>query len=470
MAIKNYYKRLIDKSNEIIRYIDNAINSVNNYLDSTNIEIYGIFFPQGIKLLLVKKIKRGNILPVFLTDMYDVLPLLITETGIVRGIRYKGSREGLSANGYLRIKKIEIGKMRQETYPTFITWGKFEKYFGNLEELGASYFLLHSPRLIIQKIYDNKFKASIAYPSPFTSMSIKLFGKNIFLAPFSSHALLDFERSLFKKDYVLGNKIEYIQARMNFVIYNEFGGPLIQLSTQFPAIIPFKFFKENDFLYKAYSKEGKILIGIVGILRGDEPYITDIKTQRITNRGRGNIIIFDFFSLDITLYSVLSFSNPIYLKYSAISKKDIKTSIPFFLSINSERIQNILERFSSLKNHVKKHLNAEIMEDSTNIIQIIHEHLIRQKWMIRKEKEINILSPPIMSLYVYHKLDYKPLYNTLKQNSTIEQKIKLSKLNKQKNKLNLFNIINYKHIIDAWIKAHCSHQEIIKKFQLSQTI
>jgi len=81
--------------------------------------------------------------------VYDLFPLLLAEAGIVRGIRYKGKRTSISADGYLRIEKLERGTMHQDLYPTFITWGLFKKYEESLEEGVATYLLMHIPRLLI---------------------------------------------------------------------------------------------------------------------------------------------------------------------------------------------------------------------------------------------------------------------------------------------------------------------------------
>jgi len=370
-----YNRKLFEIITNISTEITSSISDTNELLLKSQSSLHGIFYPNGIKLILSKIAIVGYISPKIFYNFYDVFPLLIAEAGLIRGIRYAGKRENLTANGYLKIRKIDQGKMHHKFSPTFITWGLFEEYKGSIEEAVATYLLLHMLRLLILKIFrktsTKTFKVSVAYPSPFTSMSTHILGKDIFLAPFSANALLDFEQSKYIKGELLGYHIEYILLRLNFVLYNPYGGPLIQLSTRFPAAIPLYIIEEDKILKEAYRKENKILLGIIGLLESNSLFLSDFRLQKRKVGGLGKIIIFGTIPLEIRLHALLTSGKIQEIEYSPSNKRKVK--IPYFISTKKEDIQGILSRYQSLRYHVKKVMNAVIIENQTIQHQVLKQ-------------------------------------------------------------------------------------------------
>jgi len=469
---------LYNEIHKVSEAISNSISKVNTLMlthSSSRIPIHAIFYPSGVKLLLSKVSVLGTLIPQTVFNVYDLFPLLLAEAGIVRGVRYKGKRTGISADGYLRIEKLETGTMHQDLYPTFITWGLFKKYEGSLEEGAATYLLMHIPRLLILKHFTRKFKASILYPSPFTAMSTYAYGRSLMLTPFSSHVVLDFEKCRQYDGYLLGYaKMKYIEIRLNFVIYNPHGGPLFQLSTQFPATIPSSLLKLDASLKQAYEHGEKILVGITGFIEGTSKFVTDLRLQRKLSVGRGRVTIIGTIPLEFNILTLFSLGNIMYLQWRDTTiTASISKSLPYKLSLNKDSLKEITSRYLILKRHLKRDIGVKIAETQTFYTKIM-DIARKNYWFCIDTDKMHVLAPLMLSFHAFHRRDPRALLDILECSCIDgqEKTMKLIELNqryKEKGLLSLPVLVRYKYMAEAWHTATTEQKMLIEKYRLAQT-
>jgi len=471
----NYFNLI----NQATKSIENAIEKVDNGIQNEDIvELYGLFFPEGIKLLLFKANVIGNLSPQILWNIYDVLPILISEAGVIRGVRYIGKRKkNIEPYGYLKIRKISRSKRKRgenvkihkqdELYGTFITWGYFEKLDQehiNEKMIAASYILSHIPTLPLLKQKDAKsgFKASTIFPGTFSFMRTYYFGEKVYLTPFTSFIMLDFENAKEEKGELLGSKnVRYINVKANFVIYN----PTInafQLSNAFPAVLPAHLLENFNEICKASKQYKKIITGATGIIESSRMFLGDFKTLKILKKERlkNRIILIDFPPINLKIKSLLLLGK---IRHSP------KREIPLFIELSCEELTKIISRFRWFTESLKKEGVQLKVYHSTLIDKILERILKSEEWLVRDGDIIRMLTPPLISLYTFHNFNLSSLIIIEKLTRSIDLIIKgLSIEEVKKITCSASKIMTYYRFIRAWSLAHKEQKNIIKTLGLAQ--
>ena len=459
---------ILDVIGHFLNKIYESIFYINSILTKKPITIssIAIFFPEYTKLLINKLIiKRDYIYPKLIPLMYDVFPVLITEAGIVRGIRYSGQRV-VSPEGYIEVYKFELGRLSQKLCPTFITQGLFKKKKASIEYIIASFILSHIPKLLAVDFQEkSSSNVTALFPSPLTAMSAHVKGHDIVLAPFTAYAILYFTKAYRRYNEVLGQRIECLSIPIRLILHN---GIDFRVSAPFRGVLPFRLLENDPLLKKAYNEERNVLTSITGMLECHDFFVASSTLWQKFKHGKGEIIILGYTPLDFRITALFEVGEVIKINQNILKPEGIWA---LFLTINKERLKKLYEKYSRLIMIIRRftpHLDIlELTKEQAKLFL----NIMTQKYglLFDNKEEFKILTPPLLSLHVFHKYDIMPLLKILlAPNDTLEKRLELAKLIQKPNTLNLSLLIRYQTLIKTWITA-VQEQKALVNMGLFQT-
>ena len=438
-----------------------SISRVNNILIKKPKDIPSIafFFPENVKLLMTKiLIKEDYLFPRTIPLLYDVFSVMITEAGIVRGIRYRG-QHNLSPEGYLEINKLELGRLSQRFCPTFITWGSFKKKKARLEVSIATYLLSHIPKLLAATFREGASTIFTAlFPSPFTAMGTYFYGRYVLLAPFTSQALLYFSKAYKRYGRILGRNIEYLSLPLSLVLYD---GASLHLSAPFRGALPLQILKSDSLLREAHDNNKNILTSIIGLLVCYDVFVASSTLWKEFGCGEGSIIILGYCPMDVRITALFEAG-----RILSISRRTLKSidNLPIFLTINRSQLKRLHEEYSRLIIRVRQiEHNIDILELPKKQADLFLNMAKKYGLFIDDENELKILIPPLLSLHTFHGYNVRPLLNILSDSklSDLERQLELIKLTQSHNSLDLSLILKYKCLLEAWKTALQEQRKLI---------
>jgi len=467
---------IIEKAWKSITVLEQSVRSIDEFLGqaSSNESVNAIFFPVGVKLLLSRKVAVSGIVPSVYTLIYDVYPLLLLESGIIRGVRYIGETyKNMPATGVLNIKKLERGTGGgQGLSTTFITRGMFSRKT-KLEkvEIVASIILSHVAKLlgykIFQKTGDRTFKSTVLIPSPSSCITTVSWGKSITLTPFIGYALLDFSQVKKTKGFLLGySGVDYYEFKANLVLCNPSGderGRFLHLTTQFPAVMPVHEALIGNTALDALINREKIIIEVMGIAEMPEGVLGDSRLQK-KNYGKGKIIIFGETPLDPRISAIICLGKlvyePLYLGKGFESiKVPLKIAAPFNL------LKRVYEEFGRLLKHVQQDLKVENQISLQSIFQSFLKDQ-SSEWFDFEDK-CYLKAPLLVSIEAFRSLNPYPLLNIIREMQGREDVTKILELLRLERNHYMLSLKKLNHLLPflkAWSKAIESRNEIIYNY------
>ncbi|MHA1595512.1 MAG: hypothetical protein ACTSXX_12370 [Candidatus Baldrarchaeia archaeon] len=277
---------------ESIRTIDEKIDSCfKNYIEYP---IHGFPYLESVILLMRKfHIKDKTPLPRIFLTTYDLFMMGLFELGILRGIRYSGSRS-FTARNILEIEKLQLERSGSEiskTFPgTLISYGKILEVKSNTWDMflsAISYLNMLKPFSAFYKL--ERGFASCILPSP---MSFLTLSPNYYLIPTPLLLILDYTNTKEYSGIVLGEKIDCI-ATQAFTIgcrINNKDDIEFRYFGPFTAIIPKIPYLTDQKLYDQYLRDQMPVVTYTNS-------IIEVRDDLVLNsrrkRASGRIVVFN---------------------------------------------------------------------------------------------------------------------------------------------------------------------------------
>lgn len=398
---------------------------------------------------------------------YDYVPVLISELGVVRSIRFSGKTENIYFRNSFKIERLkrfkgESARIAEEVPGTFVTLGKIE--FTNLSDLqlyvGALMGLIRPYAKILAK------DSFAIIPSPLSLCAFRyLYGgafEHVWLSPSTVTVRLSSESARVTKMNILGKWIEAVvtEGHMISCKTDAFNVSLLEVGP-FPIVLPLS----QDFLSDIHPlisslKYKDLIVYLAGIFvfKG-APYMRDIRTA----------------SEDGYFLALSELPIPLDVEIAAVTGEPWKIEMKgsrersIFPSLKSEKdlFDTTRKEFLNKIRKIRINFKANDLLQSQTIggsLSSLNEFFISYEYFIY------YLSPPLITTVILDNISTSEIYEIImniiwaihkaRSNTDLEL-VLLSRNNKIFKK-----IIDLRTHTEVWSRAYSIHRSLAEKFNL----
>lgn len=437
----------ISRLNLILENISTAFKASNKYLEGTwRKPLHAINVLGSNVFYYSKQVPVGNGFPEFIHASYDVLPLLVLESALVRGIRYSGKKS--FTRDLYTISQLDPGMDRHSYFPTFITRGHIEvadlspEFFR--EKMAVLYMLIHQlkPFVMINK-YESK-RVTLVFPSPLTGMEVRVDNKTCILAPAFALIQISFDRAQERRGSIFCYPISYeyiLAAARLFVISKKNTHYYLDITDPLPIVIPQEVLENEKILLEAYENRGSLIIPGLFVIETDVGYVASYNNRKLCRSDVRRLVLLSIeqYIADYSLITIFEKAKQVSLGSlkGPIFRRDSR-QIPLFLSLSRKYVSNIERRLFIL---------ARDFKIGGSIVQV-------RNFIKNNGDNLTLLSPPIAVLSTFHKINLDDLEKRLSNNIMLPSDTSLN------------IVFSYVNAIFAWWEAIERYRMIMTNYGL----
>ncbi|MEM2173083.1 MAG: hypothetical protein QXS66_07580 [Thermoproteota archaeon] len=480
-----------------VKDILNNVKEIDREIDSLfeKGSLHAIPFIPGVEFLLSKSFLKRQPIPQLLTTSYDYHILYFPQLGIIRSLRYKGEhelapRQKFELSGMvfeadmlfeikkLRLQRDEYSKLGKDLTGCFISYGEV-----NLEPL--IYYKLP----IMKLLYSNMIKPLTTIqgsfhsilPTPFSSTSIITINDNKekLLTTCNLLLLIDYREAEEKFDYVLGEKLYFIESKAYAFTYKydekQTEVAKFQIVGPFRLIIP-KIGQVNRELYEEYFNKKDVVISNVAavIVMGDVNILLKIIKQNENGDkiDRGYILAFYEVPFSTLPDAFLHMGEPVFIWSDNHPPGYIK------IGLNRNLLNVFQNAFFEKINYVKKEFNAkETKVLGSKTIGVIEEYAkmwIEQGWVEYSDKYLYLYAPSLVWLSIVFNVELSDIVYML--NEVISGKTSRKLIFDERGMINSKKLELKEKILESrkylyiWNKVFDSQRKLIATHKLNMLI
>ncbi|MEM2293789.1 MAG: hypothetical protein QXY49_03550 [Thermofilaceae archaeon] len=423
-------------------------------------------FPRFSTIVSIERIVRDKLGYDVRVTVYDFIPVIISELGIVRSIRFSGDTSRLDSRSSFTLEKLkrckgENARVADELHGSFITYGKIENT--NLSSLqlyvGSLMGLIRPYAKILAK------NVSAIIPSPLSLFAFKCYGstEQVWLSPSTVTVHLSSNDVVTRKLYILGKRIEGVVTNGYFISCK----PSIE-SLSFAQVGPFPiiFPLSRDFLDDVIStidalKNHDIVAHLAGtfVFKGN-PFL--LSGSMSADQGYFLALSELPIPLDVEIISMIGEPWNIDLggRYDKRIYPAIKGDVDFFNRVKGRFLREIYR----LKTDYKA---EDFLQNQTVGAFLLSLNTFFNKGEVFKY----YLSPSLITITILDNIHAGSIYRSL------YEVIRVLNIREKVSDWELISLIDRDEILKkiireigthtrVWAEAYTMHEELAKKFNL----